>query len=245
MTPDPTFCVLVGTYGDHPEYTFRCLDSVLSTPHRDLFKVFVGGSACSPSVSEALMRRYAGSLEGLMLTKRNINKSPMMASMIRWVDTTYFLWLDDDSWFSSPEWPLLMSRFILKEHPFSSGGKIYVFGFSKSSHFWPFMERRSWYTGRPPLNDKGEHPNIAFATGGLFVANTALVREARWPDHAMVKGHDDIMLGELARCSGMRLAPFTNEIDKIIRVSDGKRRGDPGAEDPSINPDTGFKDGRS
>src|SRR6478735_3901374 len=120
------FSVIVGCYGGWPQYSIRAVESLLShCSKRDSFDVFVGCNESSPEIL-AVFRKYldGGRIDGLVESRKNINKDPMMRVLLEMCDTEYALWLDDDS-HVLPGWDEHLSRFIADKHPFDAAGHVY------------------------------------------------------------------------------------------------------------------------
>jgi len=216
------FSVLIGCYGDYPEYSLRAVGSIIGhNPTRSEFDVIVGCNECSNEVL-AVLRKYfdRGHIDFLVESRHNVNKDPMMRVMLSMCRTPYILWLDDDS-HVLPNWDLHILEFLRRESPFDVAGHVFYINERSDQHL-SFLRSRSWYH-----SPEREQSPIWFATGGLFLANVAFLRKHDFPDDAMVKRADDVLLGELCQQQQARLVDFgcNREIMDRIRVSDGNRRG--------------------
>ena len=84
---------------------------------------------------------------------------------------------------------------------------------------------RPWYVGA-----EREREPVWFATGGLFVARVAWLREHDFPDRAMVKKQDDILLGKVSellsplpmRCVGTEICDYTSCRKRVLLEAIGE-----------------------
>jgi len=222
-TDRPLFSVLVGCYGGWPQYSIRAVESVLShCVRREQFRLYVGCNASSPEIL-AVFRKYLdwGRLDALVESPHNINKDPMMRVLLQLSETPYILWMDDDS-HVLPGWDDEIARFVRDRHPFDVGGHVFYIS-GRSEEHCAFLRRRPWY-----VSPERESERIWFATGGLFLARREFLQTHDFPDRAMIKRADDVLLGELCQQQQAVLADFggRREIMDRIRISDGNRRGE-------------------
>jgi hypothetical protein len=227
MLNSKSFSVLIGCYGNYPQYSLRAVDSVLGYD-----KIYVGMNECCRETKTKL-RDYIdkGKISCLIDSKDNINKDPMMRLLVDMIDTKYFIWMDDDSWFISSEWKDIIEEFISKNE-FECAGHIYFQ--HKTPKYKSFLEKRPWYVSATSFLEEPHKDIVWFATGGLFIGRTDFFRTFNFPDKLMVKRSDDLLLGDLISQHGGRLISFSSSIMNIIKISDGDRRG--GGED-----DNGWK----
>jgi len=220
--------VLVGCYGGWPQYSLRAVDSVLDhCNRREAFDVYVG---CNESSSEILtaLRTYLDQerIEALVESRRNINKDPMMRVLLEMCETEYALWMDDDS-HVLPGWDEHIIRFIEANRPFDAAGHVFYIN-DRTPELTAFLRTRPWY--RSP---EFERDPIWFPTGGLFLARVEWLKKHHFPDRAMIKKQDDVLLGELICQQGGVLCDFGKDrgvMDRIV-ISDGDRRGSGEGED--------------
>ena len=214
--------VLVGCYGGWPEYSLRAVESLIQhCTFRERLDIYVGGNESSPEILAVLRAHLdAGRIEALVESRRNINKDPMMRVLLELCETEYVLWLDDDS-HVRPGWDEHLLRFIETQQPFDAAGHVFFIS-GRSSEYVDFLRARPWYVSR-----EREQDPIWFATGGLFVARAAWLRQHDFPDRAMVKKQDDILLGDLLQQQNGVLKDFGPDrgVQDRIRISDGHRRG--------------------
>ncbi|QOV87943.1 tetratricopeptide repeat protein [Humisphaera borealis] len=221
--------VLVGCYGSYPEYSIRCLRSVLDAITRSAdCDLLIGLNACGEETIRAADDAVrCGAATGLVRSTRNLNKDPMMRLLLEQVQTPYVLWLDDDSHFTDPNWSQELNRFIRGEHPFDVAGQRARWGprrFQDPSYMTYIGERPWWKSNGHLPADLWEW--CPFAVGGLFVARTNYLRIHDYPDRGMTKALDDVVLGELLLQRGGRLVDLPPSLLSIARISDGHRRGE-------------------
>ena len=214
--------VLVGAYGDHPELSLRCVDSLTKfAENREKLQIHVGCSECSDRVVQELSDRYAnGQIDSLFLCRKNINKDPMMRILLQRVETEYLLWLDDDSHFIEKGWDTALFDFISRETDLDVAGHIYFC--HRDESYTNFVKNRPWFRGREPEDDR-----VFFATGGCWLARTSFLLSHGFPDWKMVKKLDDLLLGDLCFQQNGNLKDFSHDkaiMDKV-KISDGDRRG--------------------
>ena len=214
--------VMIGCYGGWPQYSIRAVESVLShCVARERLDVFVGCNECSPEIL-TVFRKYldGGRIEGLVECRRNINKDPMMRVLLELCETESLVWLDDDS-HVLPGWDSHLCRFIESNLPLDVAGHVFFIS-ERSAEYGEFLRGRPWYVGAAR-----EEARVWFATGGLFVARAAWLREHDFPDRAMVKKQDDILLGDLIQQQSGVLRDFGRDAEVMarVRISDGQRRG--------------------
>jgi tetratricopeptide (TPR) repeat protein len=228
-SPAPRFTVLVGCYGGFPDYSVRCLDAVAAG--RELARhcdVLVGLNACGrATVARARALADAGVVQGMVESRANRNKDPMMRLLVEMAAAPYVLWLDDDSHFVSPDWPARVAAFLAAEHPFDVAGVAARWGPRRLDDpaYAAFAAARPWWrtaAGYPPTLREW----VPFVPGGLFLARAAFLREHDFPDRGMTKALDDVALGELVQQVGGRLAYLPPDLQAVARVSDGRRRGE-------------------
>lgn len=221
LTPQ-RLSVMVGCYGGWPQYSIRAVESLLShCKSRECFDLHVGCNESSPEIL-AVLRKYLdwGRIDSLVECRRNINKDPMMRALLDLCETEYVLWLDDDS-HVLPGWDEHLLRFIESHQPFDVAGHVYFIG-RRSGEYEEFLRKRPWYVAR-----EKEQERVWFATGGLFMARGDWLRLHDFPDRAMVKRQDDILLGDLIQQQEGVLKDFGKDrgVMDRIRISDGNRRG--------------------
>lgn len=230
--------VLVGCYGNHPEYSIRAVESVINhAADRSAFKVYAGCNACGPETIAAMRKLLDhGGLDALVESPKNINKDPMMRVLIEIATTPYVLWMDDDS-HVLPGWDRELLRFLQANHPFDVAGHVFYIR-HHSTELRDFLRTRPWFVSEERVAEP-----IWFATGGFFVARTAFLRTHHFPDRAMVKRADDVLLGDLLQQQQGVLKDFGRDraVMDRIRISDGNRRGGGEGADGwlAVNPLTG------
>jgi hypothetical protein len=94
----PALSVLIGCYGDHPEYSLRAVASVLQADCRERLEIHVGCNACGDATRRRLREWLdSGQIDSLIECRRNINKDPLMRLLVDLACAPYVLWMDDDS----------------------------------------------------------------------------------------------------------------------------------------------------
>jgi hypothetical protein len=248
METKRTLSVLIGCYGDYPHYSLRAVKSVLSE-QRD-FDIHIGCNSCSPKTVSALRNfKDDGKIDTLVESSFNINKDPMMRVLLEFVKTEYVLWMDDDSHFTGP-WYSELLKFV-NHKPFDCAG--HVFFCHKSNEYKEFLKSRPWFKDDESFSDPTHKDIVWFATGGCFLVRTSLLTENGFPDQAMVKKQDDLLLGDLISQKKGRLVQFPQTLMDVVRISDGDRRGTGESSDgwrhfkakigdDSLKPSINFKD---
>jgi tetratricopeptide (TPR) repeat protein len=236
-TPSPAeatdvrrFAVLLGCYGNFPDYSIRAMESL--TAGRDLSDhcdIYIGLNACGDrTVAHARALADAGIVAGVVESRSNRNKDPMLRLLLEMAgDAPYILWMDDDSHFVDRSWPAQLHNFFQAEHPFDVAGMHARWG-PRRDLDPPYVElakSRSWFRGfADQPQDLLEW--LPFVVGGMFVARTEFLRRHNFPDRRMVKALDDVLLGELLQQVGGRLVAMPPTLLSLIRINEGQRRGE-------------------
>jgi hypothetical protein len=216
------YSVLIGCYGDYPQYSLRAVKSA-ATPDRK-HSIHVGCNICCAETVATLQDMFKnGEIDSLFLSNHNINKDPMMRLLIDRADTDYVIWLDDDSHFTNTAWPTFFDEFVANES-FDVAG--HVFYSHPHAEYVKFREARPWWRGNEYFIEEEHVRTTWFPTGGLFMARTAYLREHDFPDRLMIKKMDDILLGDMASQTHGKLINFSGAIMSAISISDGNRRGE-------------------
>ncbi len=220
----PKTSVLIGCYGDFPDYSLRAVESVLDGCREQEYELLVGCNSCCASTIKALrLLADSGKIDALIESRRNLNKDRMMRLLIDLAAHPYVLWIDDDS-HVLPGWAELLQEFISRCAPFDCAG--HIFYWHKDDEYRAFLRQRPWYLGENAYLKIPDHQQRTwFATGGFFLARTEFLRKHDFPDRGMLKRHDDILLGDLISQHNGRLIPFDEKIMEVVRISDGDRRG--------------------
>jgi hypothetical protein len=222
---EPVFAALVGCYGDHAAYSVRCVDSILdNAADRSSFELHVGCNACGAETIAALRKRYdAGAIDTLVESRENINKDPMMRLLVERTTAPYVLWFDDDSHVRK-DWDRHVVEFVNGPEFFDCAGHVHYC--HRTDEYRGFLRRRPWWRGEESYLEVGHRERVWFATGGLFLARTAFLRRHNFPDRAMGKKQDDLLLGDMVSQVGGRLVNFPQDLMNAVVISDGDRRGD-------------------
>ena len=217
------FSVLLGCYGDFPNYSLRAIKSLTSEEdvktHCD---IHVGCNEVSmPTLGELRRLCDEGMVDTLIQSNPNINKDPMMRLLVSVTNTPYVLWLDDDSHMRAG-WAAALTKFIEENHPLDVAGWLY------ESYRWPeydaFVRQRPWWQGDKHIS-AGREDKVLFPVGGLFLARTTFLRQHNFPDRGMVKRVDDVLLGDLVDQVKGKMLTFSHGFGGLISVNDGERRG--------------------
>ena len=218
--------ILIGCYGDFPEYSSRAVRSVVDNcVNRSSFDIHVGlNQCCEKTITATRELLDSAQIDSLCESRENINKDPMMRLLIERTQTPYMLWMDDDSHVLEG-WDVPILKFIEERHPFECAGHVYWSG--RSPDYLEFLRKRSWWKGDEQYLESCHKDRVWFATGGFFIANVAFLREVNFPDRAMIKKQDDLLLGDCISQNRGRLLDFGHDrsIMNKIRISDGHRRG--------------------
>lgn len=222
--PPMWFSVSVTCYGDFPEYSVRCVDSIANSPGLlERCDVHVGCNTVSPRTLAPLRAHFdGGRLTTLVESNRNLNKSPIVRTNLGITRTPYVLVVDDDS-HMLPGWLDAMDRFIERNHPFDVAGSI--FEIDRDADFQKMVEPKPWWRGI----DAG-HPayrtKVFLATGGMYLARVAFSRQYNYPDRSMIIWREDAMLSDLTNQVGGKLLRFPKYVMDTVRINDGRRRGE-------------------
>jgi len=224
------FSILIGCYGDYPQYSIRAVQSVFASQRtKELCDVHVGCNACGPeTISFVRSLREAEKIDTLIECGKNINKDPMMRLLIDVTRTTFLVWMDDDSHLGIGSMEAI-EAFIDKHQEMDVAG--HVFYIHRHRDYQRLVEARPWWPGFEALSED-QRERVFFPTGGLFIARTSFLRRHNFPDRNMVKRYDDVLLGDLVVAKGGRLEDFGHDpLINLIKISDGERRGTGEGED--------------
>lgn len=218
------FSVLLGCYGDYPEYSVRAITSVCRARNPSGFDIHVGCNACGPTTVEHMRSRLdRAEIDSLIESRENINKDPMMRLLIDLVTTPYLLWVDDDTHVMNG-WDQNLFTFIESNHnKFDCAG--HVFYSHRSPEYQAFLATRPWWLGADHYLESCHHERVWFPTGGFWLARADFLRAHNYPDRQMIKKQDDLLLGDLISQHNGRLVSFPREIMDCVKISDGRRRG--------------------
>ncbi|HZL35879.1 MAG TPA: hypothetical protein VFC78_11255 [Tepidisphaeraceae bacterium] len=161
------FDVLVGCYGDYPQYSLRCLDSIAQGADRAGFGLRVGCSACGERTLVSVRQRYdEGHIDTLIESKRNINKDPMMRLLVEAAAAPYVLWFDDDT-HVEPEEEKGLRTYSSLENPIRRPRRRDNAG----------CPARAWIDGdRPPASTLGKRVLAPAGIGGAAGISDAKLR---------------------------------------------------------------------
>jgi hypothetical protein len=132
----------------------------------------------------------------------------------------WVLWLDDDTWFTTPYYWPYMTRFIEARKCENICYAGYAWWVVHLPGQWEFIQQSAWFRGRPPLTLGGK-PAAVFASGGYWWLRTDVLRALDWPDGRLVHNGGDSLLGEAVRQQGLKL----HHCHFGVQINDAARRG--------------------
>jgi tetratricopeptide (TPR) repeat protein len=222
--PDKWFTIIVVCYGDFPQYSVRCVDSLVATPGLlDRCDLHVGCNACSPRTIAPLRAHLdAGKITTLLEANRNLHKDPVLRTMLGITRTPYALMLDDDT-HVEPGWLEAMISFLETNHPFDVAGDIY--SIDRAPEYQKLVDPKPWWRG-VDVGHPAYRSHVFFATGGMVLARVEFLRQHNFPDRSMIIWRDDAMLGDLTNQQGGKLLRYDSSILQRVRINDAKRRGE-------------------
>ena len=221
MTEIPvTMCVL--TYGNYFPLAKRCIGSIIEYCPRNTYRLVVGANAVSNEtllyLEDLLIK---GLIDELIVSRENLNKSPMMKKMFSAINTPLIWWFDDDSYITEPDaFSTWINAATTDDENIVAWGHQYYFGheddFSYGTDVRGFVRNASWYKKLEPPSwepgGKGLHQAEGrpsgdgrwfFLTGGCWLAKTSLIRLLNWPDDKLIKRNDDVFFCEAIRQQGL------------------------------------------
>ncbi len=219
------FSILLCCYGDYPQYSLMAINSILAEPEvQATYEIHVGLNQCGQETT-ARMRELLdeGRIDTLLEARANLNKDPMMRLLLERTRTPYLVWMDDDSYFL-PGGVAEMAQFLATAAPFDIAGHIfyverkadYMTGYEE------FLRGRPWFRTVELIEDQAR---VFFATGGLWAARADYLREHNFPDRAMLKRQDDLLLADLVIQTGSRLTSFPETLLDQLKINQAPRRG--------------------
>jgi hypothetical protein len=204
--------VLTNFYGDHPNLAHRLLTQI-ARPDRP-YRLLIGLSECCQETVEAA-RQAAPDV--LLECRANANKDPTMRVLLDLVTTPFILWLDDDVVLLDG-WADAVADFLATTHgEFDVAG--YARTFERGAHYIRFLKQRPWYTGRPLQNVS------VFPQGSVWMARTDYLLAHNYPDRAMIKKLDDVLLGDMLWQTDGRFAEFPDALKALAPRAATARRG--------------------
>jgi tetratricopeptide (TPR) repeat protein len=221
-----TVCIL--TYGEHPEYFCRCLDSVLAFTPLEQVELRLGFNDAKSSFEYAWEKLggrtvgpertlLPGDMERLTFpgplgmkvrmwkSPVNLYKEPVARVMYHdaFLETEYTIWFDDDSYVEEGWWQALCR--ILDRKIDYIGQRWWVNYFPGQAEM---IQAQPWYR-HLPFQSKGGKLGIDFMTGGFMAVRSERLRQANFPDvnfswsgHTLKQYGGDTLLGEIARQLG-------------------------------------------
>jgi FkbM family methyltransferase len=197
------------TFGDYAHLARRVIESIRTHCDRSAYHLVVGANAVSGETRAYLESLHqSGAIDRLIVSDHNITKLPMMQRMLEGVSTEFFWWFDDDSYVASPN--ALPDRLhAARSAPAQHVMWGHKFFFSHERDFncgtdaAGYVRQAPWYRGvEPPSSASGGDGRWFFITGGCWLIRTHALRTIGWPDLALQKRYDDVMLGEAIRQQG-------------------------------------------
>ena len=227
MSSGPRFSILIGCYGDFPQYSLRAVRSILngrtlSKGKERNFDLHVGANHCGAQTLRELRKLYdEGSIDTLIESSKNINKCPMKRLLIDRIETEFGVWFDDDS-HALAGWNAALLEFIEQHPDVDVAGQLYEM--QRTRRYRQFLQQRPWFVNEE-LWIADTRTSSHFATGGLYLFRAAFVRRHNYPDKGIIKRFDDLLLGDLITQQRGKLLPFSEKLLAKLRISDGDRRG--------------------
>jgi hypothetical protein len=211
-------------FGDHSRLARRCLESIQRNCERSLCRLIVGANEVGQKTRAYLEElQQEGAIDRLYLSRRNLNKCPMMRRMFAGVDTEFIWWFDDDSYVKHPQalrWHLRLARHSPATTVMwgRAAQCLHSFQFINLEDAASFVRQAKWYGGLTPPSwapgGKGEFNfeghgtgdgRWRFITGGCWWIRTRTIRALDWPDRRLIKLGDDVLLGEAIRQQGWNI----------------------------------------
>lgn len=234
----PSITIAVLLYGNYPQLAKRCLGSI----HKFLINgglgatIRVGLNECCRETEQYVEHLVATGViypQHVFGSTANLRKYPMMQRMIHGpndfdhVSDEYVMWFDDDSFVENEsllqgltagfgnKWAVRRPDMI---------GAPYTIALNANQAAW--IKDQPWYTGRP-IPEKPS--KLSFATGGWWMAKTAVLRKFGYPFPDLNHNGGDVMLGALIAQQGLSLDSFRQGVainaDDKGRESHAPRRG--------------------
>lgn len=208
------FSVTAVLFGDHVDLAERCLRPLVSSLDPTLVKsVRVGLNAVgSPTrgyvraALDAVANRFNGAIEPLLYNcgEHNRLKYPLLRKMLydsqHPILTPFVMHFDDDTYQTSDDmrWWEDTYRFARREEADVMGS---IYTMPARPKQLDAIRAQPWYNNRPL---RPGH-RFRFATGGWWVARTAVLRQFDWPFPEIKHNGGDTVLGELLRQQGLKL----------------------------------------
>jgi hypothetical protein len=219
----PPVSICVVAYGNYPHLARRCLESIRQFCERSSYRLLVGANAVGAETEAYLKSQYrAGHLDHLILSRRNLDKCPMMRRLFARVDTEFVWWFDDDAFLTRRGVLRRLVQTARRSPPTTVlWGAEYFCDYPPTPPEMPdlarFVRCAPWYRGlTPPFwapGGKGEFNfqgrgtgdgRWVFITGGCWLARTSALQALHWPDRRLIRLNDDILLSEALRQQGWR-----------------------------------------
>jgi|JI10StandDraft_1071094.scaffolds.fasta_scaffold06965_5 ADP-heptose:LPS heptosyltransferase len=206
--------VFVLCYGDHSDIAKKCLGSLLKSMPIERLDIRVATNMASQDTIQYLKTLP---ITKLYINSENRYKYPVMREILRDkqcpIKTSYFLWLDDDTWVINPNWIQDLCQNIISMHDMRYrmyGTLMYhdLAMYNKPNHDprnW--FRKGSWHKGIDfrVKSSQQEAPNgsvIDFAVGYCWAMATHLIEDADIPDRRLEHNGGDITIGEQVHQAG-------------------------------------------
>lgn len=230
-----TICVL--TYGDFYHIAKRCIDSIIQNCPRELYELRIGCNSVSVDTLTYVASLVSqGLVDCAYISNDNLHKAKMMRRMYKDISTEFIWWFDDDSFVTEPD---ALQRWV--EHADSQGvgtvvhGKVYFFNgtpaFAYNTDVIQWIKEQPWYRGKPvPCGITAYDPQFNtivpderffFVTGGVHMVRTDFINLIDWPNLAVTKRNDDVILC----CAVLQNEYKFSDIGYGVEINKHERRG--------------------
>jgi len=221
------FTIAALFYGDHPDLARRCLGSILANvPPFVVATIRLGLNAISPATRVVLDElqaqyqanwtfiEYEAAAAGPVPTTKYPTMRRILYDPVQPIQTPYLVWFDDDSYIETTGhqvaslWheelragtvDLLGSKYTMALR----GGQV------------PWIRAQPWYGGREVY----PFMKVSFRTGGWWIARVAALHRFDYPWSGLNHNGGDVMLGELCRQQGLRMATISPLLKSIMRIN--------------------------
>ncbi len=220
--------VLTLLYGDHFDLHARLIGGLQAIPPHLDYSIILWCNQVGDRTRALVERFVSRSIAfNAVFSEENVRKYEVMRRLMRHdplpppLGTTnnWWLWLDDDVKFLSPDW----FRAALKYIDSKRAENICYVGEPWFVPYLPgqleFIKASTWYKGLPPLTKA--RPVIEFAQGSFWWLRADVAKEIGWPDPRLEHNGGDTLLGEAIRQQGL---PF-HKFHAWVKPNAAPRRG--------------------
>lgn len=221
--------ILICCYGDYPDISIGNIEKIidLSDEPENLI-IRVGMNTCGEQTKKRLRELFdAKKIQTLLDLNENINKDPTMRILIDLCTEKYFAWFDDDSYPKKKGWDTKLKEFFTNNDPFDVAGFIHVSNRSYFAGYETFLAKRPWFKSFDKFDtakDSNLKKNSIFPIGCFWVASSQFLISNDFPDKAMIKKCDDMLMGDLAYQVDAKMISLSNMWD-YIDINKANRRG--------------------